>query len=135
MLYDEKKDKRVLALSDGRMVYKGYRPDPKESLTYTMFALYNRKTEKVRLIQVERWNVAAVVAPPDNSADEYESDHETYEDKSATLNKQFGSKKMKRRTEQSERMKINVDSMTNQLEASVASELKKKTKKHIFLFI
>ena len=106
LFYDPKKQKTMVALSNGQIVYRGYKPDTSQDLMRTMLVLHNRKTGKVRLVQVERWQVNAVLGKPiaDNkkSADD---------ENIATLNKQFGSKKAKRITEQYERMKINVDSV------------------------
>lgn len=116
---DDNKKKTVLAMSNGQVVYKGYRPDLNKELTYTMLAIHNKKTGKVRLIQAERWDVAPVLDQhlEDNNDDNI--------DQVVALNKQFGSKKAKRRTEQYEKMKINVDSvLKEQLEKTVSSEFK-----------
>ena len=116
LFYDPKKQKTMVALSNGQIVYRGYKPDTSQDLMRTMLVLHNRKTGKVRLVQVERWQVNAVLGKPiaDNkkSADD---------ENIATLNKQFGSKKAKRITEQYERMKINVDSVKEQLEQTVSN--------------
>ncbi|XP_031780208.1 uncharacterized protein LOC100117398 [Nasonia vitripennis] len=112
---DEKKKKTVLAMSNGQVVYKGYRPDLNKELTYTMLAIHNKKTGKVRLIQAERWDVAPVL---DEHVDDTNDDNV---DKTAELNKQFGSKRVKRRTEQYERMKVNVDNVKDQLEKTVSN--------------
>ncbi|KAJ8672907.1 hypothetical protein QAD02_004168 [Eretmocerus hayati] len=112
---DEKKNKTVLALSNGQVVYKGYRPDLGKELTYTMLAIHNKRTGKIKLVQAERWDVAPVL---DEHIDN--SNHDDI-DKLAELNKQFGSKKVKRRTEQYERMKVNVDSVKEQLEQTVSN--------------
>lgn len=103
-------------MSNGQVVYKGYRPDLSKELTYTMLAIHNKKTGKVRLIQAERWDVAPVL---DEHVDDTNDDNV---DKTAELNKQFGSKKVKRRTEQYERMKVNVDNVKEQLEKTVSSK-------------
>lgn len=113
---DEQKNKTVLAMSNGQVVYKGYRPDLSKEMTYTMLAIHNKKTGKVRLIQAERWDVAPVLDEHINNSPDDELD------KTAALNKQFGSKKVKRRTEQYEKMKINVDNVKEQLEKTVSSE-------------
>ena len=113
---DEKKKKIVLAMSNGQVVYKGYRPDLDKELTYTMLAIHNKKTGKVRLIQTERWDVAPVLDEHVDNANDDEID------KTAALNKQFGSKKVRRRTEQYEKMKINLDNVKEQLEKTVSSK-------------
>lgn len=113
--HDEKVKKNVLAMSNGQMVYKGYRPDLSRELNCTLMAIHNKKTGKVRLVQTERWNVAPVL-------DKYVEDNDDDGiDKTAALNKQFGSKKMKRRTEQYEKMKINPENVKDQLELTVSS--------------
>lgn len=48
-------------MSNDPMVYSGYRLDPSEQLNYTMLGIHNKKTRKIRLIQVEHWNVAPVL--------------------------------------------------------------------------
>lgn len=117
LFYDPKKRKTMVALSNGQIVYRGYKPDTSQDLMRTMLVLHNRKTGKVRLVQVERWQVNAVLgkslANSKKSADD---------EKIATLNKQFGSKRAKRITEQYERMKINIDSVKEQLEQTVSSK-------------
>lgn len=115
IFYDEAKDKTVLGLSNNQIVYKGYRPNPKDESMYTMLAIHNKRTGKVRLIQAERWNVTPVLN------DKPARDNQIDGDRTATLNKQFGSKRVKRRTEQYERMKINIDSVKDQLEKAAAS--------------
>ncbi|XP_017794820.1 PREDICTED: uncharacterized protein LOC108576358 [Habropoda laboriosa] len=113
VFYDQKKKKTTLALSNGQIVYKGYKPDMDQDMMHTMLVVHNRKTGKVRLVQVERWQVTAVLDKPvveDNMADEA---------KIAMLNKQFGSKRVKRRTEQHERLQMNVEHIKEQLKDTV----------------
>ncbi|KAG5322518.1 RPA49 polymerase, partial [Pseudoatta argentina] len=115
-LYREQKDnKTVLALSNGHIVYKGNRPDCKKESTRTMLVLHNKRTGKVRLFEAERWEVAPVLEKLDNEDNINDVDH-----KITILNKQFGSKKIKRRTEQFEKLKVNVESV-KQLEKTVSN--------------
>lgn len=114
---DQKDDKTVLALSNGHIVYKGYRPDCTKESTRTMLVLHNKRTGKVRMFEAERWQVAPVLEKPD--IDDNKND---VDEKLLILNKQFGSKKVKRRTEQFERLKVNVDAVKEQLEKSVSSK-------------
>lgn len=120
---DQTQDKTVLALSNGRVVYKGYKPDPEKETVRTMLVLHNKKTGKVRLVEAERWQVTPVLEKPVIEDNKIDAD-----EKIVILNKQFGSKKVKRRTEQYERMKVNVDAVKDQLEKTVLS-------KNIFTFI
>jgi len=113
---DRKDDKTVLALSDGHIVYKGYRPDYKNESTRTMLVLHNKRTGKVRLFEAERWRVTPVLEKPD-----LEDTTNDVDEKINILNKQFGSKKVKRRTEQFERLKVDVDSVKEQLEKTVSN--------------
>ncbi|XP_018056999.1 PREDICTED: uncharacterized protein LOC108692931 [Atta colombica] len=116
-LYREQKDnKTVLALSNGHIVYKGNRPDCKKESTRTMLVLHNKRTGKVRLFEAERWEVAPVLEKFDNEDKINDMDH-----KITILNKQFGSKKIKRRTEQFEKLKVNVESVKEQLEKAVSN--------------
>lgn len=112
---DQKKNKSVLALSNGHIVYKGYKPDPKEQLTRTLILLHNKRTGKVRLVEAEKWQVSPVLQKP-----VIEENKNDTEKKIATLNKQFGSKKVKRKTERYEKMQLDVSSVQEQLEKSVS---------------
>ncbi|EZA53906.1 hypothetical protein DMN91_009942 [Ooceraea biroi] len=111
---DQTRDKTVLALSNGRIVYKGYEPDPEKESVRTMLVLHNKKTGKVRLIEAERWQVTPVLDKP-----VIEDSRHNVDEKIVMLNKQFGSKKVKRRTEQFEKMKVDVDAVKDQLEKAV----------------
>ncbi|XP_011501167.1 PREDICTED: uncharacterized protein LOC105364835 [Ceratosolen solmsi marchali] len=113
-LFNDKTNKIILALSNGQTIYRGFRPDFTNDLTYTMLAIRNKKTGKIKLIQAERWNVAPVLNKYINTT----TDNET--NQVVALNKQFGSKKVKRRTEQYEKMKINVENVKDQLEKTVS---------------
>lgn len=115
LFYDKNKQKTLLALSNGQIVYKGYKPDTKKDLTRTMLVLHNKRTGRVRLVEVERWQVSPVLEKPS-----VEDNKNGIDDKIAMLNKQFGSKKVKRRTEQYERLKVNVESVKEQLEKTVS---------------
>ncbi|XP_015609823.1 uncharacterized protein LOC107274802 [Cephus cinctus] len=115
IFYDESQKNRMLALSNGRIVYSGYRPDLNKEPMYTMLAIHNKRTGKVRLIQAERWQVSPILDSKNNTEDISRGDEV------ALLNKQFGSKRMKRRTEQYERMKVNVESVKEQLEKTVSN--------------
>ncbi|XP_014479544.1 PREDICTED: uncharacterized protein LOC106746914 [Dinoponera quadriceps] len=116
LFHDPSKDKTILALSNGQVVYKGYKPDPKKELTRKMLVLHNKKTGKIRLIEAEQWYVSPVLQKP-----VIEENKNNVDDKMATLNKQFGSKKAKRRTEQYEKLKVDVDSIKDQLEKTVSN--------------
>nr|XP_012144540.1 PREDICTED: DNA-directed RNA polymerase I subunit rpa49-like isoform X2 [Megachile rotundata] len=116
LFYDPKKQKTLLALSNGQIVYRGYKPDTSQDLMRTMLVLHNKKTGKVRLVQVERWQVNAVLEKPAT-----EENKSAESDKIVMLNRQFGSKKAKRKIEQYERMKINVDTVKEQLEETVSN--------------
>ncbi|EFN68806.1 Pterin-4-alpha-carbinolamine dehydratase 2 [Camponotus floridanus] len=116
LFHDQRKDKTVLALSNGQIVYKGYRPDVEKESTRTMLVLHNKKTGKVRLFEAERWQVTPVLEKPD-----FEDNKDNIDEKIVTLNKQFGSKKVKRRTEQFEKIKMDVNSIKEQLENTVSN--------------
>ncbi|XP_012231582.2 uncharacterized protein Polr1E [Linepithema humile] len=116
IFHDQKEGKTILALSNGHIVYKGHRPDTTQESTRTMLVLHNKRTGKIRLFEAERWQVTPILDKPsveDNKNDIYE--------KTIILNKQFGSKKVKRRTEQFEKLKVNVDSVKDQLEKTVSN--------------
>ncbi|XP_071557903.1 DNA-directed RNA polymerase I subunit RPA49 [Temnothorax nylanderi] len=116
LFHDQKDDKTVLALSNGHIVYKGYRPDCEKESTRTMLVLHNKRTGKVRLFEAERWQVTPVLEKPGVG-----DSKDNAEENTIILNKQFGSKKVKRRTEQFEKLKVNVDSIKEQLEKTVSN--------------
>lgn len=113
---NEQCEKTVLALSNGKIVYKGYRPNVDKEQMCTMLAIRDKITGKIKLIQAERWDVAPVLNRNLNN-DNYAST-----DKIATLNKLFGSKKVKRKTELHEKTKISGDSVNELLEKTVSSK-------------
>ncbi|XP_015176579.1 PREDICTED: DNA-directed RNA polymerase I subunit RPA49-like isoform X2 [Polistes dominula] len=116
LFHDKQKDKKLLAVSCRQMVYKGYKPDDKQQLMNTMLLLHNKRTGKVRLVEAERWSVNAVL-----DKQVLDNDKHTSDEKMVLLNKKFGSKKAKRKTEQYEKMKVNVDAVKDDLEKTVAN--------------
>ncbi|KAI4494840.1 hypothetical protein M0804_001041 [Polistes exclamans] len=116
LFHDKQKDKKLLAVSCRQMVYKGYKPDDKQQLMHTMLLLHNKRTGKVRLVEAERWSVNAVL-----DKQVIDNNKNTSDEKIVLLNKQFGSKKAKRKTEQYERMKINVNAVKDDLEKTVSN--------------
>ncbi|XP_006572264.1 uncharacterized protein LOC551240 isoform X2 [Apis mellifera] len=116
LFYDQNKKKTMLALSNQQIVYRGYKPDTTQDLMRTMLVFHNKKTGKARLVQVERWQVTPIL---EKSA--IKDNRQAEDEKIAILNKQFGSKKVKRRTEQFERLKINIESIKEQLEQTVSN--------------
>ncbi|XP_044011698.1 DNA-directed RNA polymerase I subunit rpa49 [Aphidius gifuensis] len=111
-------NKTLLSMSNGKMVYKGYRPDQKKEQTYTMLAIRNKNTGKVKLIQAERWLLGPVLDKEANTDDALDKNRAIHLN---ALNKQFGSKKAKRRTEQYEKMQVNPEDVKEDLEKSVAN--------------
>ncbi|XP_046820794.1 uncharacterized protein LOC124425058 [Vespa crabro] len=116
LYYDKKREKKLLAVSNGQIVYKGYTPDNKQQFMQTMLVLHNKRTGKIRLVQAERWSVSPVL-----DKQVIDNNKNTDAERIALLNKQFGSKKVKRKTEQFERMKINVNAVKDDLEKTVSN--------------
>ncbi|KAL2720866.1 DNA-directed RNA polymerase I subunit RPA49-like [Vespula squamosa] len=116
LFYDKQKEKKLLAVSNGQIIYKGYTPDNKQQFMQTMLVLHNKRTGKIRLVQAERWSVSPVL-----HKQVVDNNKNTDADRIALLNKQFGSKKVKRKTEQFERMKINVNAVKDDLEKTVSN--------------
>lgn len=112
---DERCGETVLALSNGKIVYKGYRPSLDKEPMCTMLAIHKKRTGTIKLVRAERWDVAPVLDRNLN----YDQSLEI--DKIATLNKQFGSKKVKRRTELHEKMRISGESVKDLLEKTVSN--------------
>ena len=107
---DEKCGKTVLALSNQKIVYKGYRPNLEEEASCTMLVIHNKRTGKVKLVQAERWNVAPVLDRNLNI------DNDLEVDKIARLNKQFGTEKAKRKIIKDEKSKSNDEFVKSILE-------------------
>lgn len=96
------------------MVYKGSKPDSEKELLNTMIGIYNKKTGKVRLVSCEHWELAPVLGKITQTRTDF------HDGAIAALSKEFGSKKVKRRTEQYEKMQIDIDSVKEKLESIVA---------------
>lgn len=116
-LFRDKNEETVLAMSNGQSVYKGTRPTFDEQPLRTMLLLHNKVTGKARLLEAERWLVCPVLDKPT-----VDKDTDDTEEKIAILNKQFGSKQVRRKTEQFERMRMSVDAIKDQLEKSASSK-------------
>ncbi|XP_026474098.1 uncharacterized protein LOC113377873 [Ctenocephalides felis] len=83
--------------------------------TVTMMAIKNKKTNKVRLIEMNKCNLVPVLK---DSLD-MQLQHKSKKEMLSLLNKTFGSKRTKRRTELKEHMAVNVDEIKEQLEKTI----------------
>lgn len=102
-------------MSNDNLVYKGIRPEHNKEMTYTMLAVHNKKTGKIRLIQAERWHVSPVLAQ--NIDLNIGEKNMLYE-----LNSQFAIKKVQRKTEQRQKMNIDVNDTKDDYELKAASK-------------
>ncbi|XP_067012291.1 uncharacterized protein Polr1E isoform X2 [Anabrus simplex] len=115
-MYNEDKngEKRIFEMSstDG-IVYKGSEAPHDTKICRTLMAIRNKKTNNIRLIEVDSVQLAPVL--PDD--DQKEANVSALQDDIglSTLHKTFGSKRIKRRTELRERMLFEVETMANQL--------------------
>ncbi|XP_074099984.1 uncharacterized protein LOC141528046 [Cotesia typhae] len=112
LFYDEREKKPLLGISNNHVVYKGHRP--KNQLTYPMLAIHNKKTGNIKLIQAERW----LVFP--TTKKQLISNKNSEDNQNNLLNKEFGSKKVKRRTIQNSKMQISIDAVQDQLAETVS---------------
>ncbi|CAD6217859.1 GSCOCG00011397001-RA-CDS [Cotesia congregata] len=112
LFYDEREKKSLLGISNNHVVYKGHRP--KNQLTYPMLAIHNKKTGKIKLIQAERW----LVFP--TTKKQLISNKNNEDNQNNLLNKEFGSKKVKRRTIQNSKMQVSIDAVQDQLAETVS---------------
>uniref|UniRef100_A0A6M2DJV2 Putative dna-directed rna polymerase i subunit rpa49 n=1 Tax=Xenopsylla cheopis TaxID=163159 RepID=A0A6M2DJV2_XENCH len=83
--------------------------------TFTMLAIKNKKTNKIRLIEINKCNLAPILK---DSLD-MNLEHKSKKEMLSILNKTFGSKRTKRRTEIREHMAINVEEVKEQLEKTI----------------
>ncbi|GLV39617.1 RNA polymerase I subunit E [Carabus blaptoides fortunei] len=111
-----KTNKTVMALATNKMLYTG-EEDTENNLCYTLLTIRNKKTNKIRLVPVNMVSLN-VEMPKINAL--LDNTLNNSQISVRDLNKQFGSKKTKRRTEQMERMKLNVSNVEEELKQTVA---------------
>ncbi|KAF5298727.1 hypothetical protein FQR65_LT09596 [Abscondita terminalis] len=107
-----KNDKHIAAATDN-MLYKGI-IQPKD-LYNTFIGVCNKKRTKMRLIAADHATLSPYFRDDGTSNDSFALLNAT----TSELNKQFGSKKVKRQTEQHERMKADIETVKKQLEQTV----------------
>ncbi|KAJ8977976.1 hypothetical protein NQ317_008169 [Molorchus minor] len=114
-VYKTKDKKTVVGVANNNMIYTGI-VDNKNDLYNNFILIHNRKNGKVRLIQTDCCTVSPILEK-NNILD---ISTKSANNSVSELNKQFGSKKTKRNTEQQERLKMNIDTVKEQLERTVS---------------
>ncbi|KAJ3665716.1 hypothetical protein Zmor_001198 [Zophobas morio] len=121
-IYQKSPKTTIVGVATKNILYTGEitKDDETADLNNRFLLISNRKTGKVRLVAVD----TAVVTPqcqPKKSSDVTDSSTLNPNNSISQLNKEFGSKKIKRITEQRERLKMNIEDVQEQLEQTVAS--------------
>lgn len=117
LLEDEKTGRKRIATEIDKILYVG--EEDHEESGNTFLLARNRITGKVRLIEVGR----AELKPNIRSNNEVS---ELLNTSSLELSRKFGSKKNKKKMEHSEKLKVNIDTVTEQLKNVTKSATKAK---------
>jgi hypothetical protein len=120
-LYRKNKKTSIVAAATEDSLYTGSinREEDKDANNHFLLA-FNKKTGKVRLIAVDKTTMTNNFNPTVNNVVESRTIFD-FNTSLNNLNKAFGSKKVKRITEQKERLKMNIDNIKEQLEQTVAN--------------
>ncbi|XP_008196560.2 DNA-directed RNA polymerase I subunit RPA49 [Tribolium castaneum] len=114
-IFRENRD-TIVAAASKKLLYTGrVSGDQDQDLHKRFLLISNRRTGKVRLVAVD-----SVILSPQFPEKNRGSISEKNVNSVNKLHKAFGSKKIKRITEQRERMKMNIDDVREQLEQTVA---------------
>ncbi|KAG5882579.1 hypothetical protein JTB14_030128 [Gonioctena quinquepunctata] len=116
-LYETEDESKLVGITTDKMLYTGTLAN--DELYNTFILIHNRKKNKIQLVQADHCTVSprlnqknllteTTKLPLDNSISE--------------LNKQFGSKKARRVTEQRQRLTMNIETVKEQLEKTVTGE-------------
>lgn len=92
--------------------------DRKENLLTPFICVHNKRTNKMRLVQSDVVTLAPYFKKNEDNLNITVTD---YQKSTSELNKEFGSKRSKAKTEQNERLKMNIDVVKEQLERTVAN--------------
>lgn len=121
-IYSEKssgKKTKNAIISIENMVYVGQ--EKEDNVCRNLIVVRNRNTGDVRLIEVGNARLKALPESEQVTKTE-EVTSEDVTDKSYQLGEAFGSKRQKRRLEQSKKTKIDIDSMKEQLEKTISAK-------------
>ncbi|KAJ8934518.1 hypothetical protein NQ314_013301 [Rhamnusium bicolor] len=114
-LYRNIEKETVVAVTNCNMLYTGI-VDNENDLYNNFILVHNRKSGKVRLIQVDCCPVSPLL---DKKSKLMDTSVSKAENSMSELKKQFGSKKTKRSVEQQERLKMNISTVKEQLEKTI----------------
>lgn len=121
-LYKNQNKNREVVAATENMLYTGI-VKPK-GLYNTFIAVCNKKRTKMRLIAVDHATLSPYFKEDKGTRNK---SFELLDSTTSQLNKEFGSKKIKRKTEQRERMKMDIETVKEQLEQTV-QDIKIETK-------
>ncbi|XP_056639495.1 DNA-directed RNA polymerase I subunit RPA49-like isoform X2 [Diorhabda sublineata] len=112
-LYETVLSEKLIAVTSNKLLYTGEVED--DELYHNFIVIHKRDSDQITLFQYDRATVQARF----NKKRKFEISP-IKDNAAAELNKQFGSKKAKRVTEQRERLTMNIDAVKQQLEQTVA---------------
>ncbi|KAJ8925362.1 hypothetical protein NQ315_009192 [Exocentrus adspersus] len=117
-LYRSEDGKRIAGVTNGSLLYTGL-IDTDNDLYNNFLLVHNKVTGKVRLIQVDCCTVSACLDKKNNNI--MDVSEASASNSITELNKQFGSKRSKRSTEQRERLNMDINTVKEQLEETVSN--------------
>lgn len=109
LLEDDKSEKKIVATELCDLIYSG--EEEEEDLGQTLILARNNKTGKVRLIEAANVDLKPVLKSKSDTTEPTDADRSYLE-----LSRKFGSKKHKQIMEQREKLKINVETVTEQMQ-------------------
>ncbi|KAL3275820.1 hypothetical protein HHI36_020564 [Cryptolaemus montrouzieri] len=116
-MYKNKSNKKLLAAYTNKMLYLG-EIGSEEDLQYNFLVIRNHKSNKVRLVNLDHVSLKPCINRVNGLADSSITNEKIT---TSELNKQFGSKRTKRNTEQKERLKLDIENVKEQLEQTVSA--------------
>ncbi|XP_031331747.1 uncharacterized protein LOC116162283 [Photinus pyralis] len=115
--YKTKENQLKIGAATSNMLYSGNVES--NHLYNTFIGICNKKKTKIRLIAAD----FATLSPRFDESRELNKSIERLQSTHSQINKSFGSKRAKKKTEQQERMKVDIEAIKDQLEKTVAGIL------------
>ncbi|XP_022114103.2 DNA-directed RNA polymerase I subunit rpa49 [Pieris rapae] len=109
---NEDNEKKTILTQLGDIIYTG--EEESESIGKTLLIARDRNTGKVRIIEAGHVELKPVLKNDLNAS-------QVLETSGLELSRKFGSKKQKKQMEQRERLKMNVETVTQQVEKTIAN--------------
>ncbi|CAG9813628.1 unnamed protein product [Phaedon cochleariae] len=114
-IYEEKNGTKIVGITTNKMLYTG--PLREDDLYNNFLLIHNKKKDKIEMVQIDCCIATPKLNKPSNLIQS--TPLLSREMNVSELQKQFGSKKSKRVTEQRERLTMNIETVKEQLEKTV----------------